>query len=311
LLDWTVIVARFGQYAATLLLCGSALFWLYEAPAIGAAAAAAGGARRLLRSACALALLSCLVYLLAETASLTGAVSDAFDASSLWAVVSTTRFGALTAARILVLLLAGLGSLTLECGRPLWILESVLGGAVVASYAWTGHGALDDGLAGIAHLGADVLHLLAAALWVGALVPLARLLERAIGARTAADTQCAAQSLERFARIGPAVVGLLIASGIVNVWYVIGAGRWSALFTSPYGRMLLAKLAFFALMLLLAALNRSRLVPALRRSFERASSPEAALRRLRLSVASEATLAFLVLAAVAVLGMLEPPVSMS
>ena len=77
--------------------------------------------------------------------------------------------------------------------RPSWPLLAGLGGAAAASFAWTGHGA--DGRV---HTGADVVHLLAAMIWLGALPVLAILvLDRRDPAR-------ASLALHGFSAIGPA-----------------------------------------------------------------------------------------------------------
>ena len=70
------------------------------------------------------------------------------------------------------------------------------------------------------------------------------------------------------------------------------------------GKTLLVKLALFAGMLMLAALNRFQLTPALTGT----SILSTTLRHLRLSLVTETLLALLVIAAVAVLGTLPPPV---
>src|SRR3546814_14315017 len=46
---------------------------------------------------------------------------------------------------------------------------SVAAGGGLSSLAWSGHGAATEGGAGMVHLGADILPLLAAGAWVGAL----------------------------------------------------------------------------------------------------------------------------------------------
>jgi putative copper export protein len=67
--------------------------------------------------------------------------------------------------------------------------------------------------------------------------------------------------------------------------------------------LLLAKLAFFALMLLLAVANRLRWTPRLDAGADR----PLALRRLRRNVAAELLLGAAVLALVGVLGVTAPP----
>ena len=65
----------------------------------------------------------------------------------------------------------------------------VLAGALLGALAWAGHGAATPGQVGRFHLAADILHLLAAGLWLGMLLPLASLLAEArrSGQSTAPD----------------------------------------------------------------------------------------------------------------------------
>ncbi len=136
-------------------------------------------------------------------------------------------------------------------------------------------------------------------------------MRRSIASRSPADAHVTEHALRRFSGVGVAVVSLLILTGAVNSWFLIGPARWHGLFTTPYGRLLVVKLTLFALMLMLAAANRYGLVPALNASSSStAPSPTfLALKALRLSVILETTLGLLVIAVVAVLGTLAPPVS--
>ena len=56
----------------------------------------------------------------------------------------------------------------------------------MASFAWTGHGAADEGLGGLLRVIGDVFHLIAAAVWVGALAVFALLLFQS---RNASDNE--------------------------------------------------------------------------------------------------------------------------
>jgi putative copper resistance protein D len=104
---------------------------------------------------------------------------------------------------------------------------------------------------------------------------------------------------------------LLIVSGLINSWFLIGVTNWRALFTTAYGFALLIKLVLFALMLVLAAMNRFRWAPRLRHGLENERHPStlASLRELKTSLSIEIALAALVLLAVGVLGTLPPPAS--
>lgn len=175
--------------------------------------------------------------------------------------------------------------------RPPWI---VLPAAVtVAGLAWTGHGASGEGLAGWVRLCGDVLHLLAASTWIGALVLFLSML-----AGPVVDVASTARALSRFAGVGTALVGVLVVSGIGNMAFLAAPQDWPTMIAHPYGRLLMVKLLIFAGMLGLAALNRFRLAPRL--------ADGAAIASLRRSVAVELAMGLAVLLLVAWLGLLDP-----
>lgn len=298
--------ARLLQFASTLVLFGSALFFLYGwQRTTSVQATGPFWARRLLAVACALGIASALGWLLAETVALAGIWSAWPD------VVTGTRFGEILAVRAGLLVLSLAVTLTVRPGRALWIITSVLGALSVASFVGTGHGSMGEGYAALWHAGADVLHLWLAGVWFGALVPLTILIVQSHRAQCAASTQWIADGLIRFSAIGPAVVSVLALTGLVNAWYLIGPARWRSLFDVPYGWSLLVKLALFACMLALAAVNRLQLTPQLQTALAGSAPTQPVVRKLRVSLLAETLLALLVLAAVSVLGTLEPPVSMS
>src|SRR5262249_49549159 len=148
-------------------------------------------------------------------------------------------------------------------------------------------------------------HLLSAGTWLGALLPLGLLVLQSKRTEAAADIAAAHHGLVRFSGIGPAIVGLLGVTGLTNSWLLLGPAPWHALIATPYGLVLLVKLGLFAGMLGLAALNRYVLTPAIKGQ----GSSRTALGALTHSVTAETALAVIVLAAVAVLGTLEPPVA--
>ena len=132
---------------------------------------------------------------------------------------------------------------------------------------------------------------------------------RSLQTLTPADARSVAHGLGQFSAIGPAAVSILTLTGLVNSWFVIGLDRWRALFHTPYGISLIVKLIFFLLMLTLAAIHRFWLAPQLQATLRRSASAARVLGQLRVSLIAETALAVLVLAAVAVLGTLQPPVS--
>ena len=98
-------------------------------------------------------------------------------------------------------------------------------------------------------------------------------------------------------------VGTLLVTGIINSWYLVGSV--TALTGTDYGRLLLAKIALFAIMLTFAAFNFLRLTPRIAQR-ESADTAARALRQLRSNATIEATVGAVVIAVVAVLGTLPP-----
>src|SRR3546814_7190129 len=105
------------------------------------------------------------------------------------------------------------------------------------------------------HLAGDILHLLAGSAWIGALAAFILMLSRRSPVFDQFDT--AHRALAGFATAGTVIVGLVIVTGIVNSYALIGPQNMSGLFQSAYGQLLLIKLVLFGLMLALAADRKS------------------------------------------------------
>jgi copper resistance protein D len=113
------------------------------------------------------------------------------------------------------------------------LLALVSGLGLAATLAWTGHaGAGADDWANV-HLTADVMHLIAAAAWMGGLIPLALLLSQARRNKVDPWPSLAWQATRRFSVLGMVSVGTITASGIVNAWMLVGSFR--GLFVTEYG----------------------------------------------------------------------------
>ena len=156
------------------------------------------------------------------------------------------------------------------------------------------------------HLGSDIVHLLAAGVWIGALFALGLLLFRRTSAMSGEHVILSHRTLEGFSMVGTVVVAVIVLSGLVNSWILIGPANILALFTTLYGQLLLAKLVLFAGMLVLAWANRFRLTPALATAL-RAEDHEGAVQALRRSLLLETAAALGILLFVAWLGLLAPP----
>ncbi len=305
MLGAAVVLFRFLQFSGATILFGSSLCLIYALPRQGSGSGSERRwSRHLLGWGAVTVLAGSLLGLVAQTAVLAGSLSEGLRPSSLGAVITTTSLGPSALVRATAAALA----LTLVRSRPaglgLFAGCAALGAVVTASFAWMGHGAASEGLAGLLHTAADILHALAAAVWIGALVVFLGLLRSARADATA--DRILHDALHGFSGIGSALVAVLVATGLVNSWFLVGPDHIRDLLNSTYGILLVLKIAAFTVMLALAASNRVRLTPDLRRALD-GGSTEVAIAALRRSVAIEAAAGGLVLALVAVLGTLAPP----
>ena len=247
MLDVVVIGLRWLQFGGAVVLLGTPLFLLHSLRRSDGVDAA--WVRPTLAVAALTVALASLAALVAQTAVMAGSLGEAVKFASLAAMVDGTALGKAMIVRAGAAVFALLGALVLKRGRLPWIAATLAGLVVSASFAWTGHGAATEGPAGPFHLVADVVHAVAAAIWLGALAALTMLLLR----RTAPDDLTVHRALHGFAGLGTLAVGLLVLTGLVNSWFLVGLARVGDLGGSLYGQLLIAKLVLFALMLALAA----------------------------------------------------------
>jgi putative copper resistance protein D len=308
--DWAIIAARLLQFGSALVLFGSPLFYLYgfKGEAANWLPRRPGWPNIIVLSAAIVALLGAVWWVLTETAVI---FSDpgAFDLNAVWTVLTGTSFGRAAFWRIGLIAASIAAGFLLHPGRVSWITQAVLGGTIVASFAWTGHGVKDEGVSGLLHLSGDVLHLLTAAIWIGALVPLGFLVLDSLRTQTERDARVTYDALESFSGVGPAVVAVLALTGVINSWFLVGPEHLLGIFTTTYGRLLLAKLIFFLAMLGLAAANRFQLSPRLAFALQKSENATASLEALRRCILMETSLALLVLFVVSWMGTLEPAAS--
>ncbi len=301
MLDWPLVAVRWGLYLVLGALFGLPDFAIYGLPQTASATVLPLRLPVIALSVLGIALSVAAILLM--TAAMSGVGVMAVDQATLTMILTQTSIGWAWIARVIALF--AILMLALPARRWTYVYSwcsTLLAAVAVASLAWTGHGAAGEGNLGNAQLIGDIIHLLAASAWVGALVAFLILMS------TARDSEALALAhvaLTGFARAGTIIVGLLIATGLLNLYILVGPDRLLALGASDYGRVLLAKLALFGLMLLLAAGHRWRLAPAL------GNDPaHAAIARLRTSLWLEFLAAVAILAAVAWLGTLPPPASL-
>jgi len=107
------------------------------------------------------------------------------------------------------------------------------------------------------------LHLAGVSFWLAALLPLRRMCV------DADDLRALAMLADEFGRLAVVLVTMLVVAGLCYAALLLGSP--AALVTSSYGLLLLAKIGLVGGLLLLAAWNRLRLVPALQRGEHDAS----------------------------------------
>ena len=202
------------------------------------------------RRVAAMALVTCLLQVGSEVTHMAGEWSGLTDPALLRLLtVSSAGIALLVRLGAVAMLLAGLGRDT-PAGRRLAVAGSV---AVVGSFALTGHTSTNAARLLLAPL--LVVHVAVAAFWFGALWPLQR-------ASALAPGVAAAQLAAAFSRAAIRLVPLLPLAGLGMALLLLP--DLQAL-DSPYGRLLCLKVLLFALLMLLAGLNRLRFAPAMAR----------------------------------------------
>jgi len=224
-------------------------------------------------------------------------------------ILAGTQFGHLWGFRLTIALAFCL-SLVARGRITLTALDSIPAALAVlhlVSLAWAGHASAGTGAYVPIHLVNDAVHLAVAAFWPGGLVPFAALLVRLLKSEHAAVLGVAARLTRRFSTISLLAVAALAVTGSLNSVFLIG--EIQAVFTTPYGRLLLAKLVLFAAMVCIGAWNLLVLKPKFVAEVqpENAANQNLAARFLLRNVVCEIGLGTAVFLIVGILGVTPPP----
>ena len=133
----------------------------------------------------------------------------------------------------------------------------------------------------------DVLHVAVGAVWLGGLVGLALSLPALAG-----RSRAAAETLARFSGLAAGLLTLLVASGALLAWRIIGS--WDDLFGTTYGRLLIVKVMIAALAVAIAGWNRFALLPRIVGAADRPERVDAT-SEIRRAVLAEASVLVAVL----------------
>lgn len=242
-----------------------------------------------------------------QAANLSGRAEAARDARVLGQVLLETHAGRvwLLRAGLLLLLVSFVAFRADTSRRADWLAargQAVgLGGLALALVAASGHAsAVRPGA--LAAMTIDAVHLAVTGLWVGALLPLGLLLRAASRPEGADARPYAVLTARRFSRLALFAVLALTLTGAGNA--ALQVGSVARLVGTPYGRLLVIKIALVIPILILAAINRRFLLPAL--SGDAATVGRPAMRRLAGFMAGEGALALAVLGFAAALGLTPP-----
>ena len=307
--DSVSIALRFGLYVDLMLLFGLALFGLYSLKGQERRSGAVLPFRSMLVGTAVLGVLFSVASMVMMARAMSGESDFAELRPHIEMMVLETDVGLAWTVRVVALVVGGLAVMFNHRAPGISLLiASAAGGIALASLAWNGHGAMDEGSQRYWHFITDILHLLAAGAWLGALIAFA-LLARINSLQSEERIRLLVRAVKRFEWVGAVIVVVITVTGIVNYLFIVGP-ELDEVFLSTYGILLFFKVGLFAGMLVLAALNRFQLGPLLERSL-RDRQYRVAANALRRSVVVEWVAAVLIVGLVAWLGTLSPEMEVS
>ncbi len=181
---------------------------------------------------------------------------------------TSTRYGRV---HELAIVFAGIGAAaTASSARPMRVLAAAAASGLATTPSLAGH-ALDPGEPQALSFAADLVHVWAAAVWLGGLLALVlslwemrrvvRSARPAASPRARARERLSALVARRFSRVALAAVLLIAASGLARALAELTSVQ--QLWQLSYGRAILVKTGLLLALLVLAWINRFRLVPRL------------------------------------------------
>jgi putative copper resistance protein D len=289
-LDTLLFAMRALHFAATISTGGVIVF----RQAVVASSFADAGFERSLRRILALSIVivvaSGIGWFAVTAADIAGQpIKDIFAGPLASEVLLDTQFG-----QVSLLQLTTVVALSICVGIPRgrWV-SMTLATILLATLAWLGHSGAAPSMFFTA---ADALHVTAAGVWLGGLVPLALFLAALRRQKDAESISIGSTVTRRFSTLGVVMVATILITGLINTWNLVGSVE--DLFATAYGRLLLVKIALFLVMVSIAAINRLRLSPRLR--------VPGTLRLLERNSLIEAVLGLVVILIVGALGTMPP-----
>ncbi len=284
-------LCRFAHFLAAMLTFGMSAYLCLYAPE-RLKRELSPGVRRLTLIASVVALLTAIVWLALESASMADDWSAALDPGAIGAVLTDTAFGHAWAAHLL--LAAALIAVVVFGPRARWAATAVASAALLASLGLVGHAAMQTGAEGVLHRMNHAVHLLTTGAWIGGLVPFAKCLRAYQRDDLRKD---AVRAMMSFSFWGHFIVAAIVLTGVVNI--ALTSGHAPIPPTTPYRALLVAKIILVGIMISFALFNRYVLAPQLKASAK-------ALAVLRATSAAEIALGCVVIALVSVFALFDP-----
>jgi copper transport protein len=190
---------------------------------------------------------------------------------------------------------------------PRWLLGpiGICAAYLAATPALSGHASIQSPTA--VFFPSDVLHVLAASVWVGGIACL--LLALPAATRRLQPQQRSRLLLATLARFSPLALTAVIViamSGVVQAY--IDVRSLDGLFHSTYGALIIAKVVLLLLLIGLGWMNRERVIPALKRIAAAGETPGGAGVLVRRTMRGELTLMLSVFGVTAALISYAPPI---
>jgi copper transport protein len=306
-------IVRAVQYAAIAVGLGTFVFLLVCWPP-GLAAVAGGGAtwraastafgrraRLLLAMSAAAGAVAAVLGLLLQGAEGTGDPLWSSISGSVLSDVLSTRFGVVWAGALVAwIVVAGcvlIQPATVPTLRPASVgatglaLPSRAGLAVLAVPlgllaflpALSGHASVEPPVALL--LPANVAHVAAMAAWLGGIAVLVLAVRSATSRLDSGDSvPLLVAVVARFSMLAGIAFAVLFATGVIQA--IVEVRTFSALLDTAFGRAVVIKLVLFGALVAIGWVNRSRILPALRRSGDAPQRAGVLVRRtLRLELA--------------------------
>lgn len=252
------------HFIALCLLLGGPVFWLWLWRVLDTPDMLPLTTRVWQRVRCG-TLLGALGFVLSGYADMLRAasqVSDLTDYAVLWQFLVGTRYGHMTLLKSLLTpaFLMSFFLLSTSAQRLAQVCTALCGLALLTTLSLVSHTAAKPGVVPVV---SDIVHLVAAAVWGGALLYLALLPWKTIRQELDASRRLLWKLVERFSNAALVAVLLLVMSGAVMAFlHVYGIPAFSS---TAYGRTLVRKIVLLLLALSVAGWQFMVLSPALQR----------------------------------------------